>query len=336
MSLGLTNLELLEYLELPSSIVASLQTEQGQTFTATANEFLNALFNKVIYQQVDKMDFTNPFKKYDGTPVRYGSTIENVFVETPRGYKYDRNATDPFERKNPEVKALYASINYEMQYETTIYDADLRRAVLSEYGFMNMIDTILASLSTAKTVDEYRATLAMLNNANIMANGIEEVEKGINDKETAEIVTKKIIDVMSSYKFPSTFNNKLGVLNVTPQERCLLIIRQDVLNTINLDYLAGVYNLNKVDLIKNIIPVDTFMVSMDDPGGEGIIDIGEDISFMLIDEKGFDNHVALEDGGLIYNPKGKYTNHFYNLWKIISYKYFYNARAFKLVDSIGA
>ena len=51
---------------------------------------------------------------------------------------------------------------------------------------------------------------------------------------------------------------------------------------------------------------------------------------MVIDTKGFDNHVALEDGGMIYNPKGKYTNHFYNLWKIISFKYFYNARAFKL------
>lgn len=331
MSLGLTNTELLEFLELPSNVTEQLQTAQGEQFRVVANEFLNTLFNKVIYQQVDKMDFVNPFKKYDGTPIKYGSTIENVFVETPRGYKYDREATDPFERVNPSVKALYASINYEMQYETTIYDADLRKAVLSEYGFMNMIDTILSALSTAKTVDEFRATICMLNNAQIMANGVEEVKKGANDKETAEIVTKKIIDVMSSYMFPSKTNNKLRVVNVTPRERCLLVIRQDVLNSINLDYLAGVYNLDKVDLIKNIIPVDTFKYEDDENGLSG-----EDISFMLIDEKGFDNHVALEDGGLIYNPKGKYTNHFYNLWKIISYKYFYNARAFKLVDSIGA
>ena len=331
MSLGLTNIELLEFLDLPSDVTSQLQVAQGETFRVVANEFLNALFNKVIYQQVDKMDFVNPFKKYDGTPIKYGSTIENVFVETPRGYKYDRNATDPFARENPSVKTLYATINYEMQYETTIYDADLRKAVLSEYGFMNMIDTILSALSTAKTVDEFRATICMLNNEEIMSNGIEELEKGTTDKETAEIVTKKIIDVMSSYMFPTKLNNKLRVVNVTPRERCLLIIKQDVLNTINLDYLAGVYNLDKVDLIKNIIPVDTFLTLNGDDET-----VGEDISFMLIDEKGFDNHVALEDGGLIYNPKGKYTNHFYNLWKIISYKYFYNARAFKLVDSIGA
>ena len=36
---------------------------------------------------------------------------------------------------------------------------------------------------------------------------------------------------------------------------------------------------------------------------------------------------------MIYNPKGKYTNHFYNLWKLINFKTFNNARAFKLVPA---
>ena len=52
---------------------------------------------------------------------------------------------------------------------------------------------------------------------------------------------------------------------------------------------------------------------------------------MIVDTRGFDNHVALQDNGMIYNPKGKYTNHFMNLWKIISFKRFYNAIAKKIV-----
>lgn len=331
MSNGLTNTELLAFLELPDDTVTKLQTAQGQTFQVVANEFLNALFNKVIYQQVDKMDFANPFKKYDSFPINYGTGIENIFVEMPKGYEYDRDATDPFERNNPSVKALYATLNYKMQYETTIYDADLRKAVLSEYGFMNLIDAILSAMSTAKTTDEYFATITMLNNEEIMANGFEQLERGTTQEETAKLVTDKIVDVVGSFALPSNTNNKLRVINVTPKDRALLVIKRNLLKSINLDYLAGVYNLDKVDLIRNIIEVESFQTK----NASGEI-VGEDIDFMVLDTRGFDNHVSLEDGGMIYNPKGKYTNHFYNLWKILSYKYFYNARAFKLVDSVQA
>lgn len=326
---GLTNTELVELLGLPEDIIDDLKTAQGTTFTAKANEFLGALFNKVLYQTVASMSFDNPFKKYDGFPIKFGDTIENTYVELPKGYKYNMNATDPFTRMNPVVKSLYATINYEMQYETTIYDAQLRKATLSEYGFMQLIDNILASLQKSKDLDEYYATIGMLNNADIMANGFENVTKGATDEATAKIITKKIVDVSTSFTLPSKENNKLGVLATSNINDVLLIIKRELLNSINLDYLAGVYNLSKVDLVKNIIQVDSFQIAQDEEEDP----VGTDIDFMIIDTRGFDNHIALEDGGMIYNPKGKYTNHFYNLWKVISFKYFYNARAFKLVDA---
>lgn len=324
---GLTNEELVEYLELPDTIIEDLKTAQGSQFQAVANQFLEPLFNKVIYQSVEQMDFSNPFKKYDSYPVQFGDTIENIFVETPKGYKFNKDATDPFTKVKPTVKTLYATINYEMQYETTIEDSLLRRAVLNRYGFMNLIDSILRSLEQAATNDEYFATIGMLNNENIFAEGFQDVQRGTSNEETAKIITEKVVDTMSSFTLPMTSNNKLNVLHTTRDSDVLLIIKYKLLNMINLDYLSGVYNLSKVDLVKNIIVVDSFQVA----GEDGSLQ-GEDIDFMVIDTKGFDNHVALQDGGMIYNPKGKYTNHFYNLWKIISFKYFYNARAFKLVD----
>lgn len=336
---GLTNPELLEYLELPKDTLEALQTAQGAEWQAVSNQFLSALVNKILYQSVGSMEFTNPFKKYDSYPINYGDTIENIFVELPKGYKYDKDATDPFTKKVPSVKTLYATINYELQYQITIQDALLRRAAVSEYGFMNLIDTLLASLSKSMSFDEYKGTIAMLNNRNIFADGIEEVEKGSDDTETAKIVTKKIVDTVSAYQLPMTSNNKAGVTNSSNRQDCLLIIKYGLLNSINLDYLTGVFNLSKVDLVNNIIAVDGFQVAK--PGDETNEDqtdnnptlVGDDIDFMIIDTKGFDNHVALQDGGMIYNPKGKYTNHFVNLWKIVSYKTFYNARAFKLVDA---
>lgn len=328
---GLTNPELLEYLELPEDILTQLQTAQGSEFQAVANQFLSALVNKILYQTVESMEFTNPFKKYDSFPITYGDTIENIFVELPVGYKFDKDATDPFTKRNPSVKSLYATINYELQYETTVQDSLLRRAAVNEYGFMNLIDSILATLSKSMSFDEYKATIAMLNNEDLFASGFEEIAKGSTTTETAKTVTETIINTVSSFKLPMTSNNKAGVLNASRPEDCLLIIKYGLLNSINLDYLTGVFNLSKVDLVKNIIEVDGFQVAK--PGEEDPELVGEDIDFMIIDSRGFDNHVALQDGGMIYNPKGKYTNHFMNLWKIISFKTFYNARAFKITPS---
>lgn len=321
---GLTNAELIEYLGLPSDTITKIQTSMGQDYQAVTNQFLTALYNKVLYSEVQSMSFSNPFKKYDSYPINYGDTVESIFTELPKGYTFDKDATDPFAKVVPSVKALYATINYELQYETTIQDSLLRRACLNEYGFMNLIDSILGTLAQAMSIDEYDATRALLGDSKIYAKGIESYTKGATDSETAEKITKTIVDCVTYMSLPNKECNKMGVLTASRKEDLLLVIKADLLNSINLDYLSGVYNLSKVNLISNIIPVASFQVK----DSEGNVK-GEDIDFAVIDTKGFENHVALQDGGMIYNPKGKYTNHFLNLWKIVAFKHFCNARAWK-------
>lgn len=336
---NMTNLELVQYVGLPDSILEELATAQGSEFQVKSNEFLSAICNKIVYQTVDKFGWDNVFKKFDSFPVNYGDTIENIYVETPEGYQFNKDATDPFAKKENLVKVLYATINYEMQYQATIQDTLLRRAVLTEYGLVNLVNSILASLTTAKNVDEYFATIRMLNNPVLYGNstgaGTEAdpkvfgtLEVSGTDANKAKQITDKIVDVVSSFELPSRAHNALGILNASNRENILLIIKRIVLNQINLDYLTGVFNLSKVDLIKNIIAVDSFQVQTETEGVSTTY--GEDIDFIVMDTRCFDNHVALQDGGMIYNPKGKYTNHFLNLWKVISFKYFYNAEAYKI------
>ena len=170
----------------------------------------------------------------------------------------------------------------------------------------------------------------MLNNADLYADGIETLDISGESGDTAKYkaVTQKIVDVVTDFALPSASNNKLSVLTVTPKSKCVLVIKQTLLNHINIDFLAGVFNLEKTELIKNIIPVRSFQViNPADPDGSIV---GEDIDFVVLDEEGFDIHNALEDSGMIYNPKGKYTNHFTNDWKIFAFKTYANARAFKI------
>lgn len=334
MATVLSNTTIVDALGLPRDILTRLATEQGTSFQATANQFLEALVNKIVYQKVDKMEFTNPFKKFEGYAVKYGDTIENIFTELPVGYSFDKDATDPFTKVIPSVKVLYAVINYEMQYCVTVQDSLLRRAVLNEYGLMNLVNYILNTLGDRKSIDEYQATIYMLNNADIYAGGFEDVDvrSASTDTEKYKIVTQKIIDTVTDFALPSPDNNKLGVMNCTKKSDVVLVIKQELLNHINLDFLAGVFNLSKVELVDNIIGVRSFKVvkpGTTSPAADAEA-VGEDLDFVVLDKRGFDIHPALEDSGMIYNPRGKYTNHFTNDWKIIAYKYYFNARAFKL------
>jgi len=342
MNENMTNLELVQYVGLPDDILEDLAVAQGAEWQVKSNQFIEAICNKIVYQTVDQFGWENVFKKFDSFPVNYGDTIENIYVETPEGYQFDKDATDPFTKKENLVKVLYATINYEMQYQATIQDTLLRRAVLTEYGLINLVNSILASLTTAKNVDEYFATIRMLNNPVLYGNStgegtaldpkqFAELEVSGTDANKAKQVADKIVDVVSSFQLPSRDHNALGILNASNASNILLIIKRTLLNKINLDYLTGVFNLQKVDIIKNIITVDSFQVKT--KGEEADTTYGEDIDFIIMDTRCFDNHVALQDGGMIYNPKGKYTNHFLNLWKIISFKYFYNAEAYKVVEA---
>ena len=326
----LSNKEVITALGLPSTIMTALATQEGDQFTATVNDVLNAV-NKIAFQKVEKMNFSDPFKKYDGRPITYGSTIENIWIQQPDGYKYDKDATDPFSKQANKNKVLYAAINYDMQYQTTIQKDLMKRAVLNEGGLMELINYITESVGTRAEIDTYEATIRMLNNPALYADGFEtlDVSAYANDpKQRAKKIGRKIKDVVTDFALPATDNNKLRVKNICPKERALLIIKQELLNDIDWDYLEGVFNLTKVELGAKIITVRDFRTISNDTSTPSLV--GDDLAFVVLDERGFDNHLALRDSGAIYNPKGRYFNQFTDVWKIIAYKYWYNARAFKL------
>lgn len=330
----LTNEEIIAAVGIPKEVVTGLTSTESSTYEAASNAFLSAIVNKICYQKVDSMEFTNPFKKYDSYPIEYGDSLENVYIDIKPGAKFDRNATDPFAKSAPAVKAAYAHINYEMQYAITIERDFVRRAVLNKYGFQSIVDRILASLVTKRDIDEYSATIISLNNVDNFANGFEDVDvsSAATEADKMDIIVHNIVSVYKDFALPSPDNNKFKVETVTPLSHCLLIIKQDILNKINLDYLKGVFNLDKVDLINNIIPIRSFKTVVNTTSGGDITpgENGTDIDYVILDDRGFDNHLALQDGGSIYNPKGRYTNYFVDYWKVFGFKPYCQARAFKL------
>lgn len=326
----MTNEEIINGLSLPADVVQGLASSETEIYNQTMNAFLPQVLNKIVYQRLFKMsDWENPFKKFDGFNIEYGDTIENIYTQLPQGYKFNRNATDPFTKVSSEVKTLYATINYEMQYCVTIERDHIRRMVLGPDGLQKVIDYLLSNVKISMDLDEYEAQLRYLNNPDLYAGGFRTLDLSTvtTKQEAGEKLMLSIMNIAKDMRIPTTAYNKLGVKNTTSDENLLLVVKANIINNLDFKYLTGLFNLDKAQFIKDRIEVRTFKIT-DADGTE----YGEDIDFLLLDKRGFDNHVALRDGGNIYNPKGRYTNSFTDLWKIFGYKNFFNALAFKITD----
>lgn len=332
-------------LGLPQSIVDDIMSNESDVYVPAMNRYLTAVVNKISRTIIENATIFNPFKRFTGFDIEYGDTVENIFVDVPTGYKYNPQQTDPFKINKPTVYSLYVTINDERQYFVTVYLQDVRRAVKSQAGYNALVDKIVASLGKAAEMDDYFAVIALLNNADMYENSsvvgstntIETVNThGLTAKQVAEKVTKLIVKA-KDMTLPTSTANVKGVLNPSSREDLVLIIKHELLESIDLDFLSGVYNLSKVDLLKNIIEVEDFKYKVNTYGADGITVIssqtkGDGLDFAIVDSRGFDFHKALDDSGYIYNPANKASNYFLNDWNMWGFKTWHNARAYKLVD----
>lgn len=337
MSTLLSNKEVLAVLGLPSDVITNLQSNAQETYEPASNKFLNGLVNKITKQQVAVTKFTNPFTLFDKDPLAFGDTIENVRIDVSKGTPYAETTDDPFARTKPVAKGRYITDNFEYQWASTIEQKELAKACLASNGFMQISDAIVESMNTARNIEEYNAEITYLNKADLYANGIESIAtKAVeaDEKKKAKLITKTLSKALKDMTFPATDNNAMKVMNVSKFDDLYVIIKEDVLQDINFDFLEGVFNLSKIELAKHFIEIRSFQTikNTKDASTSAVTPsvTGDDLAFVILDKNGFDNHVMLDIGTSIYNPKKHYTNMFHTLWKIFNYRNDFNARAFKI------
>lgn len=320
------------YYKLPAGTVTALQTAQGTTFTQHMNEFLSKVIDKIAYTMVHTVQFTNPFAQFWGKPIEYGNTIENLFVELPDSEDFDGSPTEPenpFKQKRPTVDAYYTSINWRKRYKVTVSDEMIRRAVKSPETLGSLVAGIIEGLTTKMNIDKYYGAITVLDNANNYAKGVENLNYSANatDEDKAKLLVGAIVGCKSHFTKPNKVNNKAGVDAITNVSDIVVVIKSDLLNTINMEYLAGIFNLDKIEMQARIIDIETFQV---DKSSTSSPSLTTDIDMVVFDRNALDFHPALQVSERLRNPEKLYTNYYLHSWDLLSFKLFKNARAYKL------
>lgn len=307
---------------------------------AFANQFINALLNRIAIVRVQSATFNNPYSILKKGYIEFGETVEDIFVSIAKAVDFnpEKAAKREFQRTIPDVRSAFHVMNWRVMYPVTIQDEDLRQAFLSMEGVQNLIAKIVDAVYTAAEYDEFLLFKYLLIKA--ISHG-KLYPKSIGDGTTLTDAAIQFRGTSNQLQFMSTEFNEVGVRNVTPKERQVIFMDALFNAQFDVNVLASAFNMDKADfmgrlfLIDNWTDFDNERFDVIRANSDGIEEVTSEelallanVKAVILDEKWFqvyDNNSKFTES---YVSAGLYWNYFYHVWKTISNSPFANAVVF--------
>lgn len=293
------------------------------TYEVHKNEFLDALFDKVVRTVVTSKMATNYLARFKKEFLPFGRTVEELFIEQATGLVYDPAGDKVFAVNKVPVQSIYHSEDRRVKYPVTVYDDELRKAIITPGGLSSFVARYLNAMYSADTDDEFTMMKQLIVDY-YTAGGFYKVSvPPVGTEATAEEDGKALIKIMKTVfpqlKFMNSKFNKKGVRTKTDPEDVYLIIRSDILGIIDVDVLAKAFNVDKTDFVGRILEVDNFNANTN------ILAVMVDVTWM----QWYDTMMKTTS---FFNPDGLYWNYWLHHWAIGSVSRFSQAVAFTLEE----
>lgn len=309
-------------------------------YPAMANEFLNALVNRIALVRVKSATFNNAYANLKKGYLEFGETVEEVFVNICKAREFSAEKAEQRELKRsiPDVRAAFHTMNWRVQYPITIQDEDLRMAFRSADGVTDLIARIVDSVYTANEYDEYLLFKYLIIKG-VTHGKMFPVYLGTNP--TLKEAAAKFRGASNMLTFMSTKYNATGVHTTTPREDQYFFMDSEYNAQFDVEVLASAFNMEKADLLGRLTLIDDFTTFDNDRFSEIVentdmietvtadeLALMANVKGVLVDAEWFqvyDNNLKFTEK---YVASGMYWNYFLNSWKTVSSSPFSNAIVF--------
>lgn len=307
---------------------------------AFANQFINALVNRIAIVRMQSANFNNPYSILKKGYIEFGETVEDIFVSIANAVDFSAEKAHKreFQRTIPDVRSAFHVMNWRVMYPVTIQDEDLRQAFLSMDGVQNLIAKIVDSVYTAAEYDEFLLFKYLLIKA-ISSGKMYPTSVGeVTDLTNAAVEFRGASNLLP---FMSSEFNEAGVKTNTPKDRQVIFMDAKFNAQFDVNILASAFNMEKADfmgrlfLIDNWTDFDNERFAVIRANSDGIDEVTtaelallKDVKAVLCDENWFqvyDNNNKFTEK---YVASGLYWNYFYHTWKTVSNSPFANAIVF--------
>lgn len=307
---------------------------------AFANQFINALVNRIAIVRVQSATFNNPYEILKKGFIEFGETVEDIFVSIAKAVEFDpeKAAAREFKRTFPDVRSAFHTMNWRVMYPVTIQDEDLKQAFLSIDGVQNLIAKIVDAVYTAANYDEFLLFKYLIIKA--VSHG-HMYPLSIGDGTKMTDAAKKFRGTSNKLPFMSSNYNDSGVKTTTPKDRQVIFMDADFNADFDVDVLASAFNMDKADFMGRLFLMDDWtkfdnerfdVIRANSDGIEEVtteeLALMADVKAVICDENWFQVYDNKNQFTEDYVAAGLYWNYFYHQWKTISSSPFANAVVF--------
>lgn len=278
----------------------------GSKYQPTTVDEFNNMIGKVGKQMIREVTALNPLNVFNKGYMEKGDTLEVVVTKLVEASAYDRTGANALARNTVEkLLARYNNAWLRRVFETTVDIPEIRQVLVSGTGVSDISTKIVSELGESRTDDKYQRLKALLKWGT--ANGsldtthpafvnVGDVKKGADGALDYKSILKKIKDTVSGMKYVNTSFNASGLKRRTYADDVYIVMPYTIKNAIDVDELAGVFNLSKTELAGRIIEIDS-----------------DDTYIYILDRNAIIDITRIDEMMSQKNAKGLFVNYFYHV-----------------------
>lgn len=239
----------------------------GDDFVPTTIAELGDMIGKVAEQIIRENTTINPLTPFEKGLIENGDTIEQAVVKLVESSAYDPTGAGALTRDETEKLAVKYFHDWTRgKFKTTIDIPEMRKVLLGNKDASELSSKIVSSLSESDKHEKYENVRDLMKWGRQVADGgtgavlvkadtvaYDTVNNSIDYK--AVLVSMK--DAISGMKFVNSSFNSLQLKRRTREEDIYILIPYKLKNRIDVNDLAGVFNLSKTEIEARMIEIDT-------------------------------------------------------------------------------
>ena len=241
----------------------------NESYQPQLNEFVSNLINRVALTIIRNKSFSNPLAMFKKGAVPLGTDIQDIYENPAQAEQYALNNTEMAKLltiTDPDTHVAYYRRNRQDLYTKTIAREALQGAFVSWDKFEEFIQGITTSLYSGNYISEFNYTKDLIDGVYNQGKAITKVLSKPVDEATGKAFLKELRALYTKMSLPSTEYNAYSVMSGsakpvttwTDKDRMVLIITADVMASLDVDTLAGVFQLSKADFLQRVVVIDKF------------------------------------------------------------------------------
>lgn len=230
-------------------------------YTPNSISELSGMLGKVAEQIIREVVAEDKLSVFDKMPVDNGDTIEQTIINLASARAYDATGANALSRKTPSLAVRYFKDWTRAVFDTTVDMSLIRKVLLQGKGASEISTKLVSVLGESDKFEKYTQMKNLLKwGRQDQAGKVLKLADTVNYGTTSidfKGVLKSLKNVVAGMQYVNTGFNTGLINRKTDAKDIFILMPYKLKNEIDVEELAGVFNLDKAELKSRIIEIDT-------------------------------------------------------------------------------